>query len=381
MTWLAESYVYGLDPFAVRFSGNFGIRWYGLAYALGFLLGWVVLRHFARTKRTPLVDKGVGDLMTWLIVGVLVGGRVGWAVYYQGGQPFLDFRSTFPYWGLLDIMGGGMSAHGGLTGVILAVILYGSRHTLPSLHILDMLTLAALPGLFLGRLANFVNGELWGEPLAAEMQSNRVDGPPGEPPWWSIKYPAEITDTVQGYTWVTSDGSPVDAVAAGKLAQLEPLRSVFPGNTSFLPQVIEAAEDGNEAVLATLEPMLTAFYPSQLIQALTDGPLLLAILLIVWLRPRKPGIVGCWFMMGYGGLRFLTEIFRQADADVDRLLGLSRGQVLSVLMFAVGAVLLIPLSRRAGPKFDGPFGRTDQGRAAVDHWHAAASAASEADAT
>ena len=96
-----------------------------------------------------------------------------------------------------------------------------------------------------------------------------------------------------------------------------------------------------------IEPLLTTYYPSQLIQALTDGPILILALVLVWLRPRKPGVVGGWYLMVYGLLRIFSEIFREPDAGVALLFNVvSRGQLLSILMIVIGAIAVILCQRR-----------------------------------
>ena len=91
---LAESYFHTLDPFAIQIHGDFGLRWYGISYAVGFLLGWVVIRWMAKTNRSPLTIEQVGDLMFYMIAGVLIGGRLGHAIFYQNGAPFIDFSRS-----------------------------------------------------------------------------------------------------------------------------------------------------------------------------------------------------------------------------------------------------------------------------------------------
>ncbi|MHC5005651.1 MAG: prolipoprotein diacylglyceryl transferase, partial [Planctomycetota bacterium] len=171
MLIVAESYVHQLDPFAIRFTESFGIRWYGLAYAAGFVIAWLFIRWFARTGRSPMSPNAVGDLMTWVIVGVLVGGRVGYALFYDPSL-FVGFTSSPPWWDLLAINKGGMASHGGILGVIAVCLLYARRHGLSGLHLLDMGAVSCTGGLFLGRLANFVNAELWGRPLPPERQAD-----------------------------------------------------------------------------------------------------------------------------------------------------------------------------------------------------------------
>jgi prolipoprotein diacylglyceryltransferase len=135
------------------------------------------------------------------------------------------------------------------------------------------------------------------------------------------------------------------------------LSAVIGFDSRFFARVEEIARDTHhalhETVIATLKPLLTAYYPSQIMQAITDGPILIGVLTLIWLRPRKPGVVGAWFLIVYALLRVLSEFFRQPDAGVSLTLGLSRGQLLSVLMFVTGWVCLYIASRRDVPKVGG----------------------------
>ena len=318
--FLAESYLHSLDPYAIHLSGDFGIRWYGLAYVAGFLLAWWMALWLSRTDRSPIPVAKVGDMMMWIIGGVLVGGRLGYVLFYDP-QLLIEFEGSFPWWQVLAIHRGGMASHGGMVGVILGLLWFAKRNNIPLLHPLDVASFICTPGLFLGRLANFINGELWGEAWDGE----------GEAPAWTVKYPEEVLVNPGGFN-------------------LEPLRSQIGGDTSFHQRVVAEAQNGNESVIAVLQPQLTAFYPSQLIQAITDGPLLLAAVALVWLRPRKPGVIGGSFLMFYGALRMITELYRQPDAGVALMVGLSRGQQLSLIQIALGlALLLWSVSRNTTP--------------------------------
>jgi phosphatidylglycerol:prolipoprotein diacylglycerol transferase len=119
-------------------------------------------------------------------------------------------------------------------------------------------------------------------------------------------------------------------------------------------RLIHETQTGNQAVIETLRPHLTAFYPSQIIQALTDGPILAAFLCLLWLRPRKPGVIAMWWLIGYGVLRIISELWREPDQGVALTFGLiSRGQTLSVLMIFAGAAGLYFMARRDVPKIGG----------------------------
>ncbi len=320
---LADAYIHRLDPYAIQFTGTFGIRWYGLSYAMGFLVAWLIVRWMARANRTPLSVVATGDLMYAIIGGVIVGGRLGYAMFYQ--PSLFGFSADFPFWRMLAIWDGGMASHGGILGVIVACLLFAVRQGVPRLHVLDIAAFLAPPGLGFGRVANFVNAELWGKALPPAGQA--------DPPWWSVKYAQEITH------WRAPDD-------LARLEQLEPLRAMIGGDATFRASIVDAVRAGNEQVTAVVEPLLTAYYPSQLVQALAEGPVLLGAVALIWLRPRKPGVIGASWLLIYGVLRVLTEGIRQPDDGVALLAGLSRGQVLSVVMILVGAVSIVVCARR-----------------------------------
>lgn len=140
------------------------IRWYALAYIAGILVGyWLLRRTIGRPRlwkddSPPLDRKQLDDLLVWLILGVVLGGRLGYVLFYGGGKILEDPLSILRVWE------GGMSFHGGLLGVAVAATVFARKHGLPLTGLADGLALATPPGLFLGRIANFINAELWGRP-------------------------------------------------------------------------------------------------------------------------------------------------------------------------------------------------------------------------
>jgi phosphatidylglycerol---prolipoprotein diacylglyceryl transferase len=148
-----------LDPFLIHFTGRFGIRYYGIAYAAGFVVAAWMLDRYARAGRSLLHPDKIADFMVAAVLGVVLGGRIGSYLLYDfwrniGSDPLGIFR----------LWDGGMSFHGGLVGVILAVWAYSAWEKIPLLHLWDLVASTAPAGLFFGRVANFVNGELWGKP-------------------------------------------------------------------------------------------------------------------------------------------------------------------------------------------------------------------------
>ncbi|WP_299821644.1 prolipoprotein diacylglyceryl transferase [uncultured Jannaschia sp.] len=155
----------GPDIFSIQVgSFTFALRWYAMAYITGILLGWWLCRRAVLTPRLwgadgpPLAPARLEDLATWIVLGVILGGRLGFVLFYQPTYYLLNPAEILMVWQ------GGMSFHGGMLGVAAALVLFHLRHRVPLLPLSDLLALATPIGLFLGRLANFVNAELWGRP-------------------------------------------------------------------------------------------------------------------------------------------------------------------------------------------------------------------------
>lgn len=153
------------EIFSLDFGGfSFALRWYALAYIAGILLGWRLAVMAVRRpalwpdNRAPMSASDIDDLMTWIILGVILGGRLGFVLFYQPGY-YLSHPLEIPM-----IWQGGMSFHGGMLGVTLAGVGFARSREIGLLSMLDVIALATPPGLFFGRLANFINAELWGRP-------------------------------------------------------------------------------------------------------------------------------------------------------------------------------------------------------------------------
>lgn len=152
-----------IDPVLVSI-GPFAIRWYALAYILGILLGWVYARWMIRNERLwaagkpPMTATDYDDFIVWVTLGIILGGRTGYILFYNPA-----YFAAHPF-EILQLWNGGMSFHGGFTGCVLAVLLFAWRRNISVLSLGDLTCAAAPIGLFLGRIANFINGELWGRP-------------------------------------------------------------------------------------------------------------------------------------------------------------------------------------------------------------------------
>ncbi len=153
------------ELFTIEFGNfQFALRWYALAYIAGLLLGWWIVVALMRRavlwpgRSAPMAPGQVEALLTWIIIGVILGGRLGFVLFYQPGY-YLSYPGQ-----ILRIWEGGMSFHGGMLGVAGAAWLFCRRNGIPVLSMLDALAVAVPVGLFLGRVANFINAELWGRP-------------------------------------------------------------------------------------------------------------------------------------------------------------------------------------------------------------------------
>ncbi|MFT5424418.1 MAG: phosphatidylglycerol:prolipoprotein diacylglycerol transferase [Phycisphaerales bacterium] len=362
------AWLHDLDPFLVRFTGNLGLRWYGLSYLMGFLAGYLLLRWLAKKGIAKIPVERVADVILTLIVGVVVGGRLGYVLIYQPSL-LTEFSPGLPYWGVLRLSQGGMASHGGMVGIVLAAWRISRGYKpysdqpntaankasgtpdrvgrCPPLHVFDLMVLIVPPGLFFGRVANFINGELLGKVVAA----------PGQPaPWWAVRFPQEITERSRAELVQTPEQwAQLDRLA---ISQLRPGESTFAQGYDHL---LQSVQRGNAELAAQLEPLISARAPSQLLQAIAEGILVGLVVWFVARKPRLPGITAAWFLIAYGVLRVATEFVRLADSQFDgtglldsaRPLGLARGQWLSAAMVLIGVGMIVFIRKRGGEKSPG----------------------------
>jgi len=357
------SYFNDLTPIVLRISGDFAIRWYGLSYVAGFVIAWAILFSLAKRRGSdgaPLIripPHRVGDALMWLVFGTIAGGRLGYCIFYEPSL-LIKLSKDFPFWGVLAINKGGMASHFAILGCVLASwrISRGwkpldsgdagapaTREGVSTLrHVIDMLAITGPFGLFLGRIANFVNGELLGKVVA----------PPGESgPAWSVQFPTELL----GWSGRRADGQPGlvrDALSHApelSLQQQSALDALVRTGASIVGpdatwrQGLRYVIENAARFKSELAPLTSSRHPSQLYQALAEGLILAAVSWVVWwfYRKREGVTAGVWLMV-YGVLRIVTELYRLPDAqfgDAGRPLGLSRGQWFSVGMVLAGAAL------------------------------------------
>ncbi|MDK3160277.1 prolipoprotein diacylglyceryl transferase [Kamptonema cortianum] len=157
MEFLAH-YIHNLDPVIFHLYGPIAVRWYGLAYAGGFIAAYFLLDHLIRRGKLLCPRKLLPDFIMWLaLLGVLAGGRIGYVLFYDFGAFLRNPLILFEVWH------GGMASHGGMLGVILVMIWYARKHGLSFWNLADNLACVVPVGIFFGRIANFINGELYGK--------------------------------------------------------------------------------------------------------------------------------------------------------------------------------------------------------------------------
>jgi phosphatidylglycerol:prolipoprotein diacylglycerol transferase len=276
-------YVHAIDPVAIS-VGPLSIHWYGLMYLVAFGLAWWLGRVRLAAGRLPVSDKAFGDLLFHGMLGVILGGRLGYIFFYNFNEWLADPAMIIRVWE------GGMSFHGGLIGVLVALWLWTRSHKLHFFDTVDFVAPLVPTGLLAGRIGNFIGGELWGR----------------------------STGSALGVIFPHAPGVP-----ALPVAELQSL-----------------------AASGALEGL--ARHPSQLYQAALEGALMFAILWWFSSRPRPRYAVSGMFALLYGLFRFAVEFVREPDAHLGFIAGgwLTMGMLLSLPLVAVGLWLLW-LSRRS----------------------------------
>jgi phosphatidylglycerol:prolipoprotein diacylglycerol transferase len=276
-----------IDP--IIFSlGPLAVRWYGLMYVVGFAAGWWLARRRAARPDSSWDPTDVDDLIFFAAIGVILGGRLGWILFYGFEQVLADPLTIVRVWE------GGMSFHGGLIGVIVAVLIFSRQRRRNVADVLDFL--APLPGIgiFAGRVGNFINGELWGKPTTA--------------PWGFIVDPAPLY--------------PVQAAEATRLCQR-----------------------------FGIDPCVLQVHASQLYEGLLEGLLLFVILWLFTRKPRPRMAPAGLFLLVYGVCRFAVEFVRVPDENRGYLLfdWVTMGQLLSLPMIVIGAIVMMMAYSRHQP--------------------------------
>ena len=257
-----------IDPVALSL-GPISIYWYGMTYVAGLIFAWWLGMQRAQLAQSPGAEEQIDDLIFYAALGIVAGGRIGYALFYGAGSLWDDPLRVFRLWE------GGMAFHGGFLGVVIAMWLFSRHQKIEFGALVDFIAPLAPVGLALGRIGNFINQELWGRPADVS---------------WAM---------------------------------------VFPADPLGLPR-----------------------HPSQLYQFAMEGVLLFFVLFWYTRSPRPRWSAAGLFLLGYGLFRSLAEFFREPDAHIgfDALGWMTRGQLLSLPMIAVGAAIMIWAYRRDAKK-------------------------------
>ncbi|MBC7466108.1 MAG: prolipoprotein diacylglyceryl transferase [Bdellovibrio sp.] len=337
--------VHDLSPFILKFpetafwGDQFGFRWYGFAYMLGFICAYKVISWLAERQRAGMTTVMVGDFITYAAIGTLVGGRLGYCLFYDSSL-FLSFRPSFPFWGVLAVNEGGMASHGGIIGIIIACVLYARKAGLSYTYLLDLAAVTGPIGVFFGRIANFINGELVGRPsdpsfpLAVKFPSD------------ILNWPTQEFDRLSTLTPVVEKVGVTAAKWSDLLGQFKTNLQARDQVYATLYNVIHDIQGGDAAAKDLIAPVLDPRHPSQLYAALGEGLFTFLILFFLMRKSHKPGFIAGSFVIIYAVVRIADEQFRMPDAHIGyQLFGLTRGQWLSIVMFVFGVVALVYWSR------------------------------------
>ncbi len=271
-------YIHNINPIMFKIAGPLAIHWYGISYLLGFIAAILLLRHWSKRGEFEVPPEEVSNFVVMLaLFGVMIGGRLGYILLYGFNYFLADPLYIFKVWE------GGMASHGGLVGVILFMLWYAKKHNYSFWNLTDNMACTASLGIAFGRLANFVNGELWGRVTTAK---------------WGMIFPEELNLKYGEYT------------------------------TQQIQKLVDAGE-------------IFPRHPSQLYQAACEGFLVFILLLLIrrtaW--GKRPGALSTSFLILYAIARIGVEFFREPDSTV--YFGwLTKGQLYSILMI-LGAALII----------------------------------------
>ncbi|MGH1331248.1 MAG: prolipoprotein diacylglyceryl transferase [Paracoccaceae bacterium] len=269
---------------------TFALRWYALAYIVGILLAWRIALVGARRASlwrgdAPIDAEGLDALLTWIIIGIIAGGRLGYVLFYQPAY-YLSHPAEIPM-----IWTGGMSFHGGFAGVVIVSAIFAWRRKLPLLEVGDLIAISVAPGLMLGRVANFINAELWGRPTdapwgvifpGAEAQScaNIAGGLCARHP--SQLYEAALEGLVLGalLLWL--------AFRRDWLKRPGQLIGVFVAGYGIARFIVEFYRLADQQYITPDNPFGHVFAGLTMGQLLSTPMILAGLVIVLWARRRTP---------------------------------------------------------------------------------------------
>ncbi len=312
---MLATYIHNLDPVIFDVVGPIKLRWYGMGYLMAFLTAYFLLQWLAKKKLWVLAEEKVADFVAYgAFFGVFLGGRLGYILFYQipkeGGwdQLMADPGMVYRVWD------GGMASHGGILGLVLFTYFYARKQKVSWTGLGDGLCVVAPIGLGLVRIANFINGELYGRVTHGVS--------------WAMKFPEALRE----------NGQALDAIRDG--APLAPEVFKMHSAGEQLNYLI-AASRTNPELLQVLGNHLQARHPSQLYEAALEGVALFVILFVTRIRfPKLPhGILTGMFFLFYAVFRIIVEGFREPDSAMVGVL--TKGQFYSTFMIVAGFAFIL----------------------------------------
>lgn len=312
------------------------LRWYGLMYVIAFVFGFLVFRWLQKSGYLRIKAEDVTNYIVVGVLGTFIGGRLGYLLFYQFDKLFLgddaDFGMIFRVWE------GGMSFHGGVIGVSLAVLIYSIKKKHNFWNIMDGASHVVPFGVAMVRVGNFINGELYGRYITDAGGDPIKD--PGKLPWYAMKFATDRDAT------------------AGQHAMHEAIRADYlaenPG-AKEIPDTIYQVPPVEPEIWEKVQHLFPGRWPSQVVQFALEGML---VLLLIWLLRRyvkRPGQIAGLFLVLYAIFRIPAEMIRQPDAQIDPAqaeqlggtaaflasINMTMGQFLSVMIFLGGALMFV----------------------------------------
>ena len=324
---MLATYVHDLKPEIVQFTESLAIRWYGLAYLLGFLAAWLILKKMAERKLFPVAPDKISDFVAYgSVLGIFLGGRLGYVLFYM--LPSADGRAKIADDPLtiIKVWEGGMASHGGILGLTIFAFFYARKHKFSWAALGDGIVCVAPLGVFFGRMANFINGELYGHTTEAKLA-------------WLVKFPGAVFNPSCAEN---KDYDPVMRAAiessSGETQQqlIQAYQTGIGGEKALL-----AAVQTSDSVQDAIAHLLTARHPSQVYEGLLEGLLLFILLIALRFRfPKLPnGTLTGLFFLFYAIGRIFVEQFRVPDSAM--IGAFTKGQFYSFFFVLIGIAFLI----------------------------------------
>lgn len=330
------AYVHDLDPVLIPITETLKVRWYGLAYLAGFIAGWWLLKKMAEKKLFPVAPDKVSDFVAYgAFLGVFLGGRLGYVLFYMLPSAAGRAQIAADPLTIIKVWDGGMSSHGGILGLTIFAWFYARKNKVSWSALGDGLVCVAPLGVFFGRMANFINGELFGHVSKANLP-------------WLVKFPGALFNE----KCQESKDYPNAMRVAIEASSGEPQQDLVQAfNSGFgSEQALAAAVRSSDSVTSAIEPFLLNRHPSQVYEGLLEGLLLFALLTTLRFRyPKLPNgtLTGLFFLL-YALGRIFVEQFRVPDSAMIGFL--TKGQFYSLFFILIGISFLAFARRQNRPE-------------------------------